>query len=105
MSVADLKLDELKVDPSLWMRLATPQGNSGSLKSVFPGTKNPFTEDGANAAYARIQQLAPEGKLYASDSPFTRFLPENSKITFPSFESETKASCFSAVPSVRGWNQ
>ena len=45
------------------------------------------------------------GKEDASGSCCTSSLPENSSTTPPLPSCSMKASCFSAVPSVRGWNQ
>lgn len=63
----------------------------------------------SQAVYPRASKVArspPDGKLEASDSPFTSSFPENSMSTFPVFPgAEIKASCFSALTPVRGWNQ
>ena len=49
--------------------------------------------------------MPPDGKDEASGSPLISILPENSLITCPSAVGERKASCFSAVRPVMGWNQ
>lgn len=48
----------------------------------------------------------PEGSEEASPSPLISSLPEKEMIAFPSLSSpEMKASCFSAVKPLSGWNQ
>ena len=47
----------------------------------------------------------PDGKLDASGSPLISILPENLEIGSPWLSGSIKASCFSAVPPVKGWNQ
>ena len=49
--------------------------------------------------------MPPEGKLDASGSPWMSWLPLNFSIALPSPATERKASCFSAVMPVSGWNQ
>jgi len=52
-----------------------------------------------------VARSPPEGKLEASGSPWKRFLPENSATAPPPAFGVMKASCFSAVRPVSGWNQ
>ena len=64
-------------------------------------------EDGSHAEYPRASKVflrPPFGKLDASGSCWTRALPLNFSNALLSF-TEMKASCFSAVASVRGWNR
>jgi len=49
--------------------------------------------------------MPPEGKLDASGSPTMSWPPENFSMALPSFIGLRKASCFSAVMPVSGWNQ
>ena len=63
---------------------------------------------GSQAVYPRaskVQRSPPEGKLEASGSPMIRFFPEKDMIAWAMPVLSRKASCFSAVPPVRGWNQ
>ncbi len=65
-------------------------------------------DEGSQALYPRaskVLRIPPLGKLEASGSCCTRSFPANSSIIPPFPSCSTKASCFSAVPSVRGWNQ
>ena len=49
--------------------------------------------------------MPPEGKLEASGSPTISWLPENFSMALPSAMGLRKASCFSALIPVSGWNQ
>ena len=63
---------------------------------------------GSQAVYPRasnVERMPPDGKLDASGSPFTNSLPLNSATARPSAVGLRKASCFSAVIPVIGWNQ
>ena len=62
-----LDLEQLKIDPRLWLRLATPLDGSNVLGNVFVGEKeNPFVKD-PNGSMNKIKNLAAEGKLYLRD--------------------------------------
>lgn len=62
-----LDLEELKVDPRVWQRLATPLEGSNVLGNVFVDEKeNPFQKD-PKGAMEKIQSLAATGKLYLRD--------------------------------------
>ena len=61
-----IDLENLKVDPRMWMRLAMPLDDGNVMGNVFHGKENPFEKDGA-AAMERVQKLASEGKLYVRD--------------------------------------
>ena len=62
-----LDLEELKVDPRVWQRLATPLEGSNVLGNVFVDEKeNPFQKD-PKGAMEKIQSLAAAGKLYLRD--------------------------------------
>ena len=80
--------------------------NTVGIISVSPITNTGLA--GSQALYPRaskVERMPPLGKLLASGSCCTSCLPENSS-TMPPFQScSTNPSCFSAVPSVRGWNQ
>ena len=68
------------------------------------GTMN-AGEEGSHAEYPRasnVLRIPPLGKLDASGSCCTSNLPVNSSIMPPLPSCSTKASCFSAVPSVSG---
>ena len=54
---------------------------------------------------SKVALIPPLGKLEASGSPLISSLPLKSEITFPFLFFERKASCFSAVVPVMGWNQ
>ena len=41
-----IDLDNLKVDPRLWMRLAMPLDDGNVLGNVFHGKENPFEKNG-----------------------------------------------------------
>src|SRR5438067_13583101 len=63
---------------------------------------------GSHAVYPRaskVERMPPDGKLEASGSPLINSLPLNSATARPSAPGEMKASCFSAVIPVIGWNQ
>src|SRR5574344_1844516 len=63
---------------------------------------------GSQAEYPRaskVLRIPPLGNEEASGSCCTSSLPLNSSTMPPLKSCSTKASCFSAVPSVRGWNQ
>ena len=65
-------------------------------------------EVGSQAEYPRaskVLRMPPLGNELASGSCCTSSLPENSSIMPPLPSCSMKASCFSAVPSVSGWNQ
>ena len=67
-------------------------------------------EEGSHAVYPRASNvflMPPLGKLEASGSCWTKSFPENFSITSPpgTVAYSINESCFSAVPSVRGWNQ
>ena len=62
----------------------------------------------SHAVYPLASKVAlspPDGKEDASGSPLINSFPENSRITLPSAVGFMKASCFSAVIPVIGWNQ
>lgn len=62
----EFNLEKLKVDPRIWMRLAMPSKNGGSLESVFKDKDNPFDKN-SKAAMETVQRLASEGKLYVRE--------------------------------------
>ena len=65
-------------------------------------------DDTSQAVYPRaskVLRIPPFGKLDASGSCWISNFPENRSMTFPSSPNSMKPSCFSAVPSVSGWNQ
>ena len=65
-------------------------------------------EVGSQAVYPRASKVAripPDGKLDASGSCCTRFLPSKVSIIPPLPSYSINESCFSAVDSVKGWNQ
>jgi len=49
--------------------------------------------------------MPPDGNEDASGSPWSRFLPENSAMVWPSPDGLRNESCFSAVEPVMGTNQ
>ena len=64
-------------------------------------------DDGSHAEYPLASNVflkPPFGKLDASGSCCTSALPSNFSNAFPSFI-DMKASCFSAVESVSGWDR
>lgn len=62
-----LDLEQLKVDPRVWQRLATPLDGSNVLGNVFVDEKeNPFQKD-PKGSMEKIQSLAAAGKLYLRD--------------------------------------
>ena len=62
-----LDLEQLKVDPRVWQRLATPLDGSNVLGNVFVDEKeNPFQKDPIGSM-EKIQSLAAAGKLYLRD--------------------------------------
>ena len=61
-----LKLEDLKVDPQMWMRLSMPVGKAGNLGNVFPTKDNPFANGGAEAM-EKVKELAAAGKLYVRE--------------------------------------
>ena len=54
---------------------------------------------------SNVMRIPPFGKLEASGSCWISSFPSNSSSTPPLPSCSMKASCFSAVPSVKGWNQ
>ena len=65
-------------------------------------------EETSQAVYPRaskVLRMPPLGKEEASGSCWISSFQENRSITPPSSPNSIKPSCFSAVPSVRGWNQ
>jgi len=65
-------------------------------------------EAGSHAEYplaSKVERIPPLGKEEASGSCCTSSLPSNSSIMPPLPSCSTNPSCFSAVPSVNGWNQ
>ena len=76
------------------------------IQSVVSTTK--AGEETSHAVYPRaskVLRIPPLGKEEASGSCCTSSLPVNSSIMPPLPSCSTKASCFSAVPSVSGANQ
>ena len=74
--------------------------------SVSPMTNT--GEAGSQAEYplaSNVERMPPFGKEDASGSCWMSCFPENSSTMPPLPSCSTKASCFSAVPSVSGWNQ
>jgi len=62
----------------------------------------------SHAVYPLASNVAlnpPDGNEDASGSPLISSFPENSSKTLPSSVGLMKASCFSAVTPVNGWNQ
>ena len=67
----ELNLNELRVDPRMWMRLATHDDNSDVLHNVFQKKENPFEKNG-DAAMRQIKQLASQGKLFLREEGRSR---------------------------------
>ena len=80
--------------------------NTVGIISVSPITNTGL--EGSHAEYPRaskVERMPPEGNELASGSCCTRALPVNSSTIPPLPSCSTNPSCFSAVPSVSGWNQ
>ncbi len=76
------------------------------IQSVVSTTK--AGEETSQAVYPRASNvflIPPLGKEDASGSCWMSSLPEKRSITSVPSPNSMKPSCFSAVPSVRGWNQ
>lgn len=71
----ELNIEEFKMDPRLWLRLATPLDGSSVLGNVFTDKENPFLKN-PEAAMAKIQGLASEGKLFLRDKGRIRHFRE-----------------------------
>ena len=71
----ELNLEELKMDPRLWLRLTTPLDDSGVLGNVFTEKENPFLKN-PEAAMAKLQKLASDGKLFLRDKGRSRHFHE-----------------------------
>lgn len=65
------QLEDLKVDPRMWMRLSMPVGKGKNLGNVFSTKGNPFHEKD-NAAMERVRKLAAEGKLFMREEGRSR---------------------------------
>ena len=75
--------------------------NAVGIQSVAPAASS-------HAVYPLASNVAlnpPDGNEDASGSPLISSFPENSSKTLPSSVGLMKASCFSAVTPVNGWNQ
>ena len=70
-----MDLEKLKMDPRMWMRLATPLDDSNVLGNVFQDKENPF-EKNSKAAMETVQKLASEGKLYMREKGRSRHFRE-----------------------------
>ena len=76
------------------------------MHSVVSTTK--AGDETSHAVYPRaskVFRMPPLGKEDASGSCCMSSLPEKRSITLESSPNSMKPSCFSAVPSVKGWNQ
>jgi hypothetical protein len=65
------QLEDLKVDPRMWMRLSMPVGKRKNMGNVFSTKGNPFNEKD-NAAMERVRKLAAEGKLFVREEGRSR---------------------------------
>ena len=80
--------------------------NIVGMHSVLPRMK--AGDEMSHAEYPRASKvflMPPLGKLDASGSCCTSNFPVKSSITPPLPSCSMNESCFSAVPSVSGWNQ
>ena len=68
----DINIEDLKVDPQWWMKLAMKKEGSGELVHVFDKDSKPFESTGSKDAEEKIQRLAKEGKLYMRETGRSR---------------------------------